>query len=150
MVCQLRPLLYSLGLNNPLRMFILHLEESRASKMYDAGIRSFAKFCGQMSWIATTGMTSWQTALKWTEDCQAPLSGCQEYMRPGQACGNPLSKLDSWLWYSARRLYYSWQLPQSAANIWARSLARDWIPAPAILLRESPCLKRHIFLPSDF
>jgi hypothetical protein len=37
-------------------------------------------------------------------------------------------------------------LPQSAAHIWAR----NWIPAPAILHRESPCLKHHIFLPCDF
>jgi hypothetical protein len=41
-------------------------------------------------------------------------------------------------------------LPQSAANIWARNLARDWIPAPTILHREPPCLKRHIFLPRAF
>jgi hypothetical protein len=33
--------------------------------MAGAGIRSFAK---------TTGMTSWQTALKWTEECQPPLA----------------------------------------------------------------------------
>jgi hypothetical protein len=63
--------------------------------MADAGIRSFAKFCGQMPRIATTGMTSWQTALKWTADCQAPRSGFQEYMRSDQACDNPLSNLDS-------------------------------------------------------
>jgi hypothetical protein len=77
--------------------------------MAGAGIRSFAKFRGQMPWIATTGITSWQTALKWTTACQAPRSGCQEYMRSGQACGNPLSNLDSSLWHSARRLFYSWQ-----------------------------------------
>jgi hypothetical protein len=41
-------------------------------------------------------------------------------------------------------------LLQSVAHIWARNLARDWIPAPAILHRESPYLKRHIFLPCDF
>jgi hypothetical protein len=64
-------------------------------KMAGAGIRSFAKFRGQMPRIATTEITSGQTALKWTADCQAPLSGCQEYMRPGQACENPLSNLDS-------------------------------------------------------
>jgi hypothetical protein len=41
-------------------------------------------------------------------------------------------------------------LPQSTAHIWARNLAKDWIPPPAILHRESPCLKCHIFLPRDF
>jgi hypothetical protein len=40
--------------------------------MAGAGIRSFAKFHGQMPWIATTGITFWQTALKWTADCQVP------------------------------------------------------------------------------
>jgi hypothetical protein len=54
-----------------------------------AGIRSFAKFPGQMPLIATTGITSWQTALKWMADCQSPRSGCQEYMRLGHTCGNP-------------------------------------------------------------
>jgi hypothetical protein len=43
--------------------------------MAGAGIHSFAKFRGQMPWIATTGITSWQTALKWTVDCQVPRSG---------------------------------------------------------------------------
>jgi hypothetical protein len=57
------------------RVAVLHLE-SRASKMYDvsngnwrckmagAGIRPFAEFRGQLPRIATTGITSWQTALK--------------------------------------------------------------------------------------
>jgi hypothetical protein len=38
--------------------------------MAGAGIQSFAKFRGQLPWIATTGITSWQNALKWTADCQ--------------------------------------------------------------------------------
>jgi hypothetical protein len=32
----------------------------------------------------------------------------------------------------------------------ARSIAKHWNPAPAILHREAPCLKRHIFLKRDF
>jgi hypothetical protein len=36
------------------------------SKMAGAGIRSLAKFRVQMLRIATTGITLWQTALKWT------------------------------------------------------------------------------------
>jgi hypothetical protein len=35
--------------------------------------------------IAITGITIWQTALKWTADCQAPRSGCLEYSTG--ACG---------------------------------------------------------------
>jgi hypothetical protein len=66
MVCQLRPYIYSLGLNNPPR-------------------------------IATTGITSSQTALKWTADCQVPNSGCRGQVKPvairsqiqTSICGNP-------------------------------------------------------------
>jgi hypothetical protein len=71
-------------------------QETCRCKMAGAGIPSFAKFRGQMPQIATTG-TSWQTALKWTADCQTPRSGCQEYMRSGQACGNLLSNLDFYI-----------------------------------------------------
>jgi hypothetical protein len=50
--------------------------------MGGAGIRSFAKFRGQMLRIATTGITSWQTALKWTADYQVPRSGCCCQVKP--------------------------------------------------------------------
>jgi hypothetical protein len=65
--------------------------------MAGAGIRSFAKFRGQMPRIATTGITSWQIALKWTADCQIPRSGCRGQVKPvairsqihTSVCGNP-------------------------------------------------------------
>jgi hypothetical protein len=41
-------------------------------KNANTGIRSFAKLCSQIPQIATTGITPWQTALRWTADCQAP------------------------------------------------------------------------------
>jgi hypothetical protein len=47
-----------------------------------AGIRSFGKSRGQMTRIATTGITSWQTAVKWTADCQVPRSGCRGQVKP--------------------------------------------------------------------
>jgi hypothetical protein len=64
--------------------------------MMCAGIRSFAKFRGQMR-IATTGITYWQTALKWTADCQILFSGCRGQVNPvairsqihTSVCGNP-------------------------------------------------------------
>jgi hypothetical protein len=77
MVCQLRPLVYSFSLNNPPRN-CLSPRKSRVKnlwrnkqgncrcKMAGAGIRSFAKFRSQMLQITTTGITSWQTTLKWT------------------------------------------------------------------------------------
>jgi hypothetical protein len=65
--------------------------------MASAGILSFAKFRGQMPRIATTGIASWQTALKWTADCQVPRSGCRGQVKPvairsqihTSVCGNP-------------------------------------------------------------
>jgi hypothetical protein len=39
-------------------------------------------FRGQMPRIATTGIISWQTALKWTADCQVPRSGCHGKVKP--------------------------------------------------------------------
>jgi hypothetical protein len=77
--------------------------------MAGTGIYSLAKLHGQIPWFATKGITPWPTTLKCTADCQAPYSGGKENMRPGQACGNLLSNLDSCLWQSAVRLFYSWQ-----------------------------------------
>jgi hypothetical protein len=65
--------------------------------MAGAGFRTFAKFRGQMLRIATTGITSWQTSLKWTADCQFPHSGCRGQFKPvaircqihTSVCGNP-------------------------------------------------------------
>jgi hypothetical protein len=65
--------------------------------MAGAGIRSFAQFRGQMPRIATTAITSWQTALKWTADCPVPRSGCRGQVKPvairsqihTSFCGNP-------------------------------------------------------------
>jgi hypothetical protein len=65
--------------------------------MAGAGIWSFAKFPGQMPRIATTGITSWKTALKWNVDCQVLHSGCHGQVKPvairsqihTSVCGNP-------------------------------------------------------------
>jgi hypothetical protein len=89
--------------------------------MAGAGIHSFAKFRGQMPRIATTGITSWQTAFKWTADCQFPHSGSRGQVKPvairsqihTSVCGNPrdgYSILGNP--HSKRR-----RLPHSAAHI---------------------------------
>jgi hypothetical protein len=164
MVCQLRPLMYSLGLNNPpcicltpRRSRIKNLWRNKQGncrcKMAGAGIRSFAKFYGQMPRIATTGITSWQTALKWTVDCQVPRSGCRGQVKP---VAIP-SQIHTSVWGNLHDSYSIHGnprckrrgLPQSAAHIWVWNLARDWIPAPVILHWEYPCFKRHIFFPRD-
>jgi hypothetical protein len=93
MVCQLRPLVYSFWLNNPPHVCLTprksriknlwrNKQGSCRCKMAGAGIRSFAKFRGQMPRIDTTGITSWQTALKWTADCQVPRSCCCGQVKP--------------------------------------------------------------------
>jgi hypothetical protein len=120
MVCQLRPFVNSLGLNNPpnfcltprklsVKNWWRNKQGNCRCKMAGTGIRSFAKLRSQMPRIATTGITLWKTALKWTADGQTPRSGCQEYMRSSQACGNLLSNWYFCLWQSAVRLLYSWQ-----------------------------------------
>jgi hypothetical protein len=122
--------------------------------MAGAGIRSFARFHSQMLWIATTGITSWQTTLKWTADCQVPRSGYRGQVKPvaicskihTSVCGNPCDGYSILGNPCSKRC----GLPQSAAHIWGRNLARDKIPAPAILHQESPCWKRHIFLLRNF
>jgi hypothetical protein len=65
--------------------------------MAGAEIRSLAKFRRQMLRIATTVRISWQTALKWTVDCQVPRSCCRGQVKPvairsqihTSVCGNP-------------------------------------------------------------
>jgi hypothetical protein len=65
--------------------------------MAGAGIRSFAKFRSQMPRIAKTGITYWQTALKWTAYCHVPRSGYRVQVKPvairsqiqTSVCGNP-------------------------------------------------------------
>jgi hypothetical protein len=107
--------------------------------------------------IATTIITPWQTAFQCTADCQLPLWGLIQTMWRVQACGNLLSNSDSWFWQSAVWPFSTWQsaeLKLRSANtglkIWARSLAIEWNPTPAIFYQETACLKHRIFLTSDF
>jgi hypothetical protein len=125
--------------------------------MAGAGFHSIAKLRALTPWFATIRITAWQSALICTADCQTPLSGLIRTLRAFQAFGIPLSNSDSWLWQSAVQQFSLWQsawkTPRSAnigLKIWARSLAIEWNPAPAILHRETACLKRHIFLTRDF
>jgi hypothetical protein len=97
--------------------------------MAGAGIWSFAKVHGQMPRIATTEITSWQTALKWTADCQVPRSGCRSQVKPvaihsqtnTSVCGNLRDGYSILGNPRSKRL----GLPQSAEHIWARNLTRD-------------------------
>jgi hypothetical protein len=141
MVCQLRPLVYSLGLNNPPHI-CLAPRKSRIKnlwrnkqgncrcKMAGAGIQSLAKFCGQMPRIATTGIASWQTTLKWTADCHVPRSGCRGQVKPVAIRSQIHTSVYSDPWSKCS------ELPQSAAHIWARNLARGRV-ADEIFLSQN-------------
>jgi hypothetical protein len=88
-VRQLRPLVYSLDLNNPpSTVTVLHLE-SRASKINDLTNRGTVDVkwrvlefghlqSSALKYRGLLGMTPWQTVLKFTADCQAPRSGSKE------------------------------------------------------------------------
>jgi hypothetical protein len=153
-------LVYSLGLNNPPHICLTprkvrvknvwcNKQGNCWCKMAGAGIRSLSKFRGQIPRIDTTGITFWKplsSGLRIAKfraqvaavaiRSQIDTSVCSNPHDGYSILGNPRSKHRG--------------LCQSAAHIWVRNLARDSIPAPAILHRESPCLKRYIFLPRDF
>jgi hypothetical protein len=85
MVCELRPLLYSLGPNispricftpgkSRVKNLCCNKQGNCRSKMAGTGIHSLDKLRAQIPWFATTGITPWQTALKHTVDSQAPCS----------------------------------------------------------------------------
>jgi hypothetical protein len=124
MVCQLRPLVYSLGLNNPPRI-CLTPRKSRVKnlwcnkqgicrcKMAGAGIESFAI-------VPRSNATDYHNrnnflANRSQVDCG---SSALRLPRSSQACGNPLSNSYFCMWQSARRFFYSWQsaLPRIATD----------------------------------
>jgi hypothetical protein len=164
MVCQLRPLVYSLGLNNPPRICLTpwksciknlwrNKQGNCRCKLAGAGIRSFTKFRGQMPRIATTGITSWQTALKWAADCQVPRSCCRGQVKPvairsqihTSVCGNRGD------FYSILGNPRSKCVPRIVAIRGTHLSAELGKRLNSSSYIESPhCLKRHIFFPRDF
>jgi hypothetical protein len=108
-VCQQRPLVFSLGLNNtPSISFKLvksriknircFKQEASRCKMAGAGFHSIAKLRAPMPRFATIRITAWQSALNCTADCQPLLSGLIRILREVQASGIMLSNSDSWLY----------------------------------------------------
>ena len=108
MVCQLRPLVYSLGLNNPPRI-CLTPRKSRVKilwrnkqgncrcKMAGAGIQSFAKFRGQM--------------------CTAECQGLKTVARFVAFCGKFRAEPFD-LWHSAVKFYQGVGIPQYIGEWW--------------------------------
>jgi hypothetical protein len=165
MECQLRPLVYSLGLNNlPHQGFTAgkscveklwcNKQGSCRCKMAGTGIQSFAKFHAQILPRNAKGLRRlrglWHSAENlWAEPFGLWHSGVKFY----QGVGIP-QYIGEWCrWHSAVCLRAVCQevIPVVAIRgIWPRNLANDRIPAPAILHRQFPCLLRHKFLLRDF
>jgi hypothetical protein len=120
--------------------------------MAGTGIRSFANLHGQMPGIATIGIATRQTALNWTADCPVPRSGCQEYMRPGKACGNLLS--NSYFCLRQSGSYSILGHPQSKrrglphSTICGAQCGIRLKTSPRHFTSRIPCFKCHIFLPT--
>jgi hypothetical protein len=169
MVCQLRPFVYSLGLkNNPPHIFltprksrinnlwrnkqgfcrckraVLEFAHLLSSAVKRRGLPQQELFLGKPPSIGLQ-IAKLTAQVARNTNCQVRPVAIRSQIDTS-VCGNPQYG------YSIHGNPWSkrCRLPQSAVHIWARSLARDWIPAPAILQRESPCFKRHIFLSCDF
>jgi hypothetical protein len=104
MVCQLRPLMYNLGLNNP-PCICLSPEKSRVKNLWQGGLSMLnGGYWNALSCYIPRANTAvfhrrnspLANRSQVFEDCQAPRSG-------SKACGNPLSNLDYCLWQSALR-----------------------------------------------
>jgi hypothetical protein len=88
-VCQLRPLTYSLDLNNaPCISFKLGKSLFKLIRHFKQGAsrcKMAAKLRAPMPRFATIRITVWQSALNRTVDCQPPLSGLKRSLRAVQA-----------------------------------------------------------------
>jgi hypothetical protein len=147
-VCQLRSLVYSLGLNNPPHI-CLTCRKSRVKNVWPNKYRgtvdvkwqvllihSLAKLHCQMLRFATAGITPWQTALKCT--VELPSSVLRWQRIHADRSGLLQSTLLTVVTRSSVIFFVT--IP---GIIWARSLASEWNSAPAIL----HC---HFFLTRDF
>jgi hypothetical protein len=125
--------------------------------MAGTGFHSIAKLCAQIhnAALAYRGIfqadchrENWRTA-----DCYSPRtefeSGLPQAWTTRRVCIRP----EGGGRQSAARSRADRQaviLIVAICGVRARSLAIHWNPAPAILHREAPCLKRRIFLMRDF
>jgi hypothetical protein len=163
MVCQLRPLVYSLGLNNPPRICLTprksrvktlwrNKQENCRCKMAGAGIQSLAKFRAQMCATDCGNPRRLELGLPIIPSRGWPQAEVWIWERIATGLTWPRQP-ERGTWQSAVHLRAVCQEVihvLAIRGIWPRNLANDRIPAPAILHRETPCLKRHIFLPRDF
>jgi hypothetical protein len=114
---------------------------------------SARKYCGSSQ--TNTGNP---LAIRSQVECGLPSSALSLQVMNAVRSEAIRSHIDTSVWGTPQYEYFilgnprSWHcgLPQSAPHIWARNLARAWIPAPAILNRDSPCLLRLYFLMCDF
>jgi hypothetical protein len=119
-VCELRPFVSSLGLNNMPRISFKLVKPrikniwrfkqgASRCKMAGAGFPCFAKLRTPTPRFATIKITTWQSALDRAADCQPPPSGVIRALRAVQAFGIPLSNSVLRLLQSAARQFSLWQ-----------------------------------------
>jgi hypothetical protein len=122
--------------------------------MAGAGIRSFAKFHGKMLRIATTGLTSCQTALKWTADCQVPRSGCHGLVKPvairSQIHTSSVAARATVILFLAIQVLNAADCHNPQHTFERGTWQETEFQLPPLYIERPPCLKRHIFLPQDF
>jgi hypothetical protein len=164
MLCQLRPLIYSLGLNIAPHISFT-LEKSRIKtlwwvkqavsrwKMAGAGFHSIAKLHAQIRNAVLADSGVFQADCH-RENCRTADCYSQSLRGPNlrAECQRPECRVrirrESGGWQSAVHLRADCQtviLIVANRGIGARSLALQWNPAPAILHRETACLIHHRF-----
>jgi hypothetical protein len=169
-VYQLRPLLFSLSLNNPPRTVGILYSKSRAAKRYEALNRGAL----DVKWRELEFRLLLNSALKYVPQTVAIhgvwTADCHEQNTYTADCHRQKYKFESGLPQAWPDRMYSWQPErgalQSAVHLRAvcqgvipvvairgillQSLANEWIPVPAILHRQFPGLLCNTFLTCDF
>jgi hypothetical protein len=168
MVCQLRPLTYSLGLNNTPRISfnlvklsvknIRHFKQAVSRrKMAGAGFHSIAKLCAQIvnPVLTDRGVRSADCHNKNSRpaDCQTEVSKFESRSPQAWNARRVRIRPEREGWQSAEHWRADCQgdnIVVAVCEIRAWGLAMEWNPAPANLHRETSCLKCRIYLKSDF
>jgi hypothetical protein len=168
MVCQLRPLTYSLSLNNTPRISfnlvklsiknIRHFKQVVSwCKMAGAGVHSIAKIRAQIvnPVLADRGVRSadCHNENSCPADCQIQGSKFESGSPQVWNARRVRIRPESGGWQSAEHWRADCQgdnIVVAVHRIRARGFAREWNPAPAILHWETSCLKCCIYLMRDF
>jgi hypothetical protein len=125
--------------------------------MEGAGFHSIAKFRAQIhnAVIAERGVyqADCHKEICHTADCYSQWFEFESGMPQAWTARRVRIRPESRTWQSAVHLRADYQaviLVAANRGIWGHYLAKHWIPAPAILHRETTCFTHHRFLTRDF